>query len=155
MHYFYYLKLKTIYGNYETAKTLQKKHHNELLGGSIFTTIQRRQQTNKRATNIRDQPTIQTSADQHGTVRTKHGLINRQTRRQAAETTQYSNHRRSVDAGQTPTVNHDSGVGANGEKPRNNSCTTYLTEGQLSKKFGLKTPLKTAREWPRNMSGKF
>jgi hypothetical protein len=81
------------------------------------TTIQRIQQTNKRATNIRDQPTIQTSADKHGTVRTQHGLINRQTRKQATETTQYSNHRRRVDAGQntrgTPTVNHDSGVGAN------------------------------------------
>jgi hypothetical protein len=37
----------------------------ELLGGSIYTTIQRRQQTNKRATHTRDQPTIQTSADQH------------------------------------------------------------------------------------------
>jgi hypothetical protein len=26
---------------------------------------------------------------------------------------------------------------------------------QLSKKFGLKTPLKMARGWRRNMSGKF
>jgi hypothetical protein len=63
--------------------------------------------------------------------------------------------RRRVDAEQntrgTPTVNHNSGVGAN-EK---NHGTTYITEGQLSKKFGLKIPLKMARGWRRNMSGKF
>jgi hypothetical protein len=68
-------------------------------------------------------------------------------------------YRRRVDAGQntrgTPTVNHDSGVGGQRKEPRNNSCTTYLTEGQLSKKFGLKVPLKMARGWRRNMSGKF
>jgi hypothetical protein len=34
-------------------------------------------------------------------------------------------------------------------------CTTHLTEGLLSKKFGLKTPLKMARGWRRNMLGKF
>jgi hypothetical protein len=33
--------------------------------------------------------------------------------------------------------------------------TTYLTEGQLNKKFRLKTPLKMARGWRRNMSGEF
>jgi hypothetical protein len=54
----------------------------------------------------------------------------------------------------TPTVNHDSGVGANEKEPRNNSSTTYLTEGQLKKKFGLKIHLKMARDWRRNMSGK-
>jgi hypothetical protein len=30
-----------------------------------------------------------------------------------------------------------------------------LTEGQLTKKFGLNTPLKMARGWLRNMSDKF
>jgi hypothetical protein len=67
--------------------------------------------------------------------------------------------RRRVDAGQntrgTPAVNHDSGVGANEKKTTEQQLHNilYLTEGQLSKKFGLKTPLKMARGWRRNMSG--
>jgi hypothetical protein len=58
---------------------------------------------------------IRTSADQHGTGRTQHGVVNRQTRRQATGPTQYSNYSCRVAVGQytrlTPVVNLDSGGG--------------------------------------------
>jgi hypothetical protein len=53
----------------------------------------------------------------------------------------------------TPTVYHDSGVGAN----KKNHGTTAATNRRPTKQVNLvlKTPLKMARGWRRNMSGKF
>jgi hypothetical protein len=53
-------------------------------------------------------------------------------------------------------VNHDSGVGANEKEPQNNSCTTHLTEGQLSKKIWFKdTPEDGARLAPKHVGVNF
>jgi hypothetical protein len=60
--------------------------------------------------------------------------------------------RRRVDAGQntrgTPTVNHDSGVGANEKEPRNNSCTTYLTKQEI---WFKDTPEDGAKQAPKHV----
>jgi hypothetical protein len=67
--------------------------HHELLGGSIYTTVQERKQINNRTTNSRAKSIIQISADNHA----KHGLIDKQTRRQGSRKTQDNNYRRKTD----------------------------------------------------------